>query len=150
MFGNSKVYDPFYVGYDKLFRRLEDFSKIKSLSLNNYPPYNVIRDDEVNFTIEMAVAGFGKEDITVELVDSKLVISGSIPKSKEVNYTWKGISTRSFTRSFELADTVEIRSAELHGGILTIKLENVIAEGKLPKKIPINERTTSERQFLSE
>ena len=108
----------------------------------------------------MAVAGFGKHNLNIEIANGTLTIAGHTDVSDMVkdginnHYLYKGIADRSFTRSFNIADTVEIKNAELMNGMLKVWLENIIPESKKPKKIDINDpqsdKTTSSKQLLNE
>ena len=96
----------------------------------------VIKRDGNNFTIEMALAGFSKDDIEITTVEDILTISSNKESSKK-DEVYRGISNRKFTRNFSMADDIEIKSAELKDGLLTIKLERIIPEDKKPRKIKI-------------
>ena len=132
-------FDPFSIGYDKMFDRLELFNTALSKAVPGYPPYNIKKTENNFYVLELAVAGFYKEDIDIELTDGSLTISASAKTndSKE-EFLHKGIADRSFKRKFELADNVEIRNADLANGMLKISLEYVLPDNKKPKKIEIN------------
>jgi molecular chaperone IbpA len=135
--------DPFFIGFDKLANRLlEAHSRTES---GTYPPFNLRKESEDRFVIEMAVAGFALEDFDITVKDSVLTIVAN-PKQTEVEYVHKGIAQRAFTRSFSLAETVEVRDASLQDGILMIELENIIPEEKKPRKIEVK----STKQLLTE
>jgi molecular chaperone IbpA len=150
-----KTFDPFdfskqfntTIGFEPILKRLaeinEAFPKVPT-----YPPFNIKKVDENKYILEMAVAGFGKQDIEIELEDGNLTVKGSVT-SDEADYLYKGIAERAFTRQFTLADSVEVKNADLINGMLKIWLERFIPEEKQPKKIPIGE-TVSNKQFLSE
>jgi molecular chaperone IbpA len=109
----------------------------------NYPPYNVVKHSEDKFVIELAVAGFREGDINVTVDKNQLTIVGEKIESldeleKNVEYLHRGISSRSFNRSFTLADHVEVTSADVSNGILAITLERQIPEELKPKKIAIS------------
>ena len=129
---NSPI--PYTIGFEKVFDQLDEFIH-HSKKLPSYPPYNIKRDGN-NFTIEMALAGFSKDDIEITTVEDILTISSNKESSKE-NEVYRGISNRKFTRNFSMADDIEIKSAELKDGLLNIKLERVIPEDKKPRKIKI-------------
>ena len=129
---NSPI--PYTIGFEKVFDQLDEFIH-HSKKLPSYPPYNIKRDGN-NFTIEMALAGFSKNDIEITTVEDILTISSNKESSKE-NEVYRGISNRKFTRNFSMADDIEIKSAELKDGLLNIKLERVIPEDKKPRKIKI-------------
>jgi molecular chaperone IbpA len=99
----------------------------------------------------LAVAGFGRQDLELELQDGTLTVKGSV-NSEDGDYLYKGIAERAFTRQFTLADTVEVKNADLINGMLKIWLERFIPEEKKPKKINIGETETdsSTKQFLTE
>ena len=138
--------DPLFVGFDRILDRMNAGAKIANVQ--KYPPYNIVKTDENNYLIELAIAGFGPDDIDIELHDGVLTITGNVETSSEDKYVYKGIANRSFERRFTLADTVKVDSVDLHQGILTIKLENVIPEEKKPRKIPIGKPV--EKQLLTE
>ena len=132
------AYDRYFVGYDKFAEKLERIAG-QALRATNYPPYNVRKIDENKYSIELAVAGFGKQDIDIELADSKLVIKGALDKtSEEGSLLWKGISSKSFTTEFSLSDTIEVSGASLINGILKIGLEALIPEKPATQKINID------------
>ena len=137
-------FDPFSVGFDKTFKLLSSQLDNIGKSLPGYPPYNIKKVDDNKYVIEMAVAGFAKTDIELTLDNGKLTITGNTKDSNDVDnansyYFYKGIAERAFTRSFTLADTVEIKNAEMVNGILKVWLENLIPEHKKPKKIEIKD-----------
>ena len=110
-----------------------------------YPPYNVIKTAEGNFVVELAVAGFTPEDLSVEINDGALVVSGQVTQhedadelSVEPNYIYKGIGMRSFTRKFTLHEYMEVVNTNLKNGILSIHIDMVIPENKKPRKVEIN------------
>jgi molecular chaperone IbpA len=136
------------IGFDQVFDRLSQLSQSMP-KIPSYPPYNIKKVDENKYVIEVAVAGFGKQDLEIEMQEGNLTIKGST-KSDDEDYIYKGIADRAFTRSFALADSVEIKNADLVNGMLKIWLERFIPEEKLPKKIEINEGEKTSKQFLSE
>lgn len=143
------------VGYEDMFSRLQSFVEKADKTASNfgYPPYNIKKVDDNHYLIEMAVAGFAKQEIDVVLEDGKLTIQGNSSSDDDGTHVlWKGISNRAFTRTFTLADTIEVHNAELINGMLKIWLENIIPEHKKPKKIDIksSEETSSEKEFLAE
>lgn len=133
---------PFYrsaVGFDQLFDRIT--SNIDTATTNgslaNYPPYDILRTGEETYRIRLAVAGFQMADIKIELKEGVLSVSGSSASDEEAEYLHKGISNRSFTRTFNLADYVEVKGATLKDGILKIDLERYVPEVMKPKIIEI-------------
>jgi molecular chaperone IbpA len=142
MLHNYQNYDRFFIGSDLLLKQFADLANTAAKTTANYPPYNIKKVDDNKYVIEMAVAGFAKQDIELEMVDGTLKIKGNIESldDKEKNYLHKGISDKAFTRSFSLADNVEIKGADLFNGMLKVWLEAIIPEHKKPKKIEINEQ----------
>jgi molecular chaperone IbpA len=130
----------FGIGFDNIFDELMRVSNQQSTQ--NYPPYNVVKHSEDKFVIELAVAGFREGDIAVTVEKNVLTINGEKIESldeleKNVEYLHRGISSRSFTRTFTLADHVEVVSASSDSGILSITLERKVPEELQPKKIEI-------------
>lgn len=127
----------FGIGFDSIFDELMRLNATQSNT--NYPPYNVVKISEDKFAIELAVAGFAEGEVSIELENSVLTITGSkindLDNPKE--YLHHGISSRNFQRSFTLADHVEVKDASTENGILTIFLERLIPEEKKPKSIAI-------------
>ena len=124
------------VGFDNLFDQLNrTFASGKSE--NTYPPHNVVKLDDTHYVIEVAVAGFSEDEIDVELKDNILTVKGEQAKKEEVEYLHKGISARNFTRTFPLAEHIEVRGATVKNGILAIALEQIVPEENKPKKIAI-------------
>jgi len=130
----------FAVGFDNMFDSL--MRSTSQQSSGNYPPYNVIKHSDDQFSIELAVAGFGKKELDIQLEDNILSIKGEKSVEDqlddELEYLHRGISSRSFTRTFTLAEHVEVVEAHVANGILSISLERRIPEEKKPKKIAIN------------
>ena len=128
------------IGFDNLFDRL---TLVRGKEAG-FPPYNIIRtkqydDDKLTF-VELAISGYSKDDIDVTVEDGVLIIEGKSSKSplSEKKEVHKGIASRKFKRSFSLGEYIEVRSADLKDGLLTITLEEVIPEEKKPKVIEIN------------
>ena len=141
LFDLHKQLDPFTVGFDKFYADLEKAAKAISKSTTSYPPYNIKQVDENSYVIELAVAGFAKTDIELTMEGNKLLVKGFVVDSGEkddtVGYLWKGIAERNFTRAFTLADSVEIKNAELVNGMLKIWMENMVKTQDAIKKIAI-------------
>ena len=116
----------------------------------NYPPYNIKKTGENTYVIELAVAGFGKQDVEIELAEGKLIVKGSTSDNTNDNYLFKGIANRAFTRSFALNDQIEVQDAEMINGMLRIFLERIIPEHKKPKKIEVKDsaKPKSTKQML--
>ncbi len=127
--------DPLFVGFDRILNRMHATTPGQT---NNYPPYNIVKVDEDNYTIELAVAGFVEEEIDVEVKEGILYVLGEKADNETpIDYLHKGISARAFHRSFTLSDTIVVRGADLRQGILKINLENIVPEEKKPRKIAI-------------
>ena len=124
------------IGFDEIFKRLSTFSDALP-KISTFPPYNIRKTDENTYVIEVAVAGFGKQDIELTLEDGVLTVKGQISADNPHDYIFKGIANRAFTRSFTLADTVKVQNAELLNGMLKVWLERFIPEDKKPQKIDI-------------
>jgi molecular chaperone IbpA len=157
LFGDLAKIEKYFVGYDGMLRRMQDAHETMTKAIPNYPPYNIAKVDDNKYVIEMAVAGFGKQQLNIELANNTLVISGDTSSNSEDAsgaYLYKGIADRSFSRTFNIADTVEIKNAELINGMLKVWLENIIPDSKKPKKIEINDpqsdTTPSAKQMLTE
>ena len=127
----------FGIGFDNMFDELMRMNSQQSL---NYPPYNIVKNTEDSFSIEIAVAGFSEGEINVQLDNRVLTIKGQSQRSEDVatEYLHRGISSRDFVREFTLAEHVEVVNASQKDGILTIYLERIIPEEKKPKAIAIN------------
>ena len=125
------------VGFDRMFDRL--FDEVHTSS-SNYPPYNIVKTDDTHYAIEIAVAGFSKDDIEIETKENTLNIR-SLEKKEELvddtTYLHKGISNRAFKRSFTIADDVVVKGASYENGMLTVSLERIIPEEKQPRLIKI-------------
>lgn len=136
------------IGFEPIFKKMAEMVEAAP-KLTTYPPYNIKKIDDSKYVIEMAVAGFGRQDLELVLEDGKLTVKGSV-SSDDGEYLYKGIADRAFTRQFTLADTVEIKNADLINGMLKIWLERFIPEDKKPKKIEIGETTENTKQLLTE
>ena len=143
LFDFQKTLDPFTVGYDKFFKDIEEVTKNVAKNVPSYPPYNIKQVSKNKYVIEMAVAGFAKSDIEITLEGNKLVIKGSAKENElkeEETFLFKGIANRDFTRSFTIADKIEIGQAEMVNGMLRVWLENLVQAQDTIKKITIKEK----------
>jgi molecular chaperone IbpA len=140
LFG-SKDLDKFFVGYDRVFDRLREFHDEATKNIPNYPPYNIKKTEENKYVIEMAVAGFGKQDIEIETEGDKLIIKGNAQADTEetADTLYQGLALRPFTRAFTLNDQVEVQNAEMINGLLKVTLERLIPESQR-KKIEIQSK----------
>ena len=133
-----------FLGFDHIFDQLENIHK---QSKDTYPPHNVVKEEELNYSLELAVAGFKEEHIDIEVKDHVLTITGDRPQRREQDkYVHKGISARNWKKSFRLSEYTEVTGADLTDGILTVNLEVVLPEEKQPRKILIgkNEELTND------
>ena len=132
---------PFSIGFDSMFDQFESMLGNGGMVQSNYPPYNIRKAGKDNYAIEVAVAGFNKNDVEVEFEDKILTVrTKKIEKAVEKNgdeMIHRGISQRSFSRSFTIADDVKVSGAELKDGLLTINCEKIVPEEKKKKLIPI-------------
>ena len=148
-----KDFEKFFVGFDEQFNRMAKFHDDITKNIPNYPPYNIKKVDENKYVIEMAVAGFSKNEIEVEFAEDKLIVKGNASSDSEAKeWIYQGIAARNFTRTFALNDQVEIQSADLVNGMLKIALERIIPEHRKAKKIEVTENgsTASKKQMLTE
>lgn len=126
------------VGFDRFFDVMEEMSHGEPFNkAKSYPPYNIIKKNERDYAIEIAVAGFKNDEIDITAEGNKLTVVGKVKAEQVGEYLHKGIANRDFSHSFTLAETVVVRSADIENGLLVIQLENVIPEEKLPRKILI-------------
>jgi molecular chaperone IbpA len=133
-FDRVKTYS---IGFDRMFDRLFDESFVTT---TNYPPYNIVKVSDTDYAIQIAVAGFSKDDIEIETKENTLVVKSKKKDSEivdEAEYLHKGISNRAFTRAFTIADDVEVKGASYENGLLVITLERIIPETKKPRLIEI-------------
>ena len=142
---------PFSIGIDNFFRTLDDVQRSNSQS---YPPYNITKVDDEHFVIEIACAGFGKDHIDIEVQENELRVVGdkSDPNTERVansSASHTGIAARKWKRKFVLADDIEVGSATIQDGILSVPLTKIIPEEKKPKKISIGNKKLS-KEFLVE
>jgi len=125
-------YMPYTIGFDSFFNSLDSITG----DVKGYPHYNIKKLDDNKWSIELALAGFSKDDIEIEVKDNMMTINGEL-KSEDNEYVYKGISSRKFSKSFTLAEFTESKSAEMKNGILSIILEKNIPEDKKPQKVKI-------------
>lgn len=149
-----KDFDKFYVGFDEQFNRLAKMHDDMTKNIPNYPPYNIRKTGDNTYVIELAVAGFARQDVEIELTDNTMIVRGNAASDEKEseNYLWKGIATRNFTRTFALEDQIEVKDAEMLNGMLRVFLERIIPEHKKPKKVEVKEKasTKASSQFLTE
>jgi molecular chaperone IbpA len=143
--------DPFNVGFDNLFDRLVDFqTTVNPTQKMSYPHYNVAKVGENDFVIEIALAGFSEENLSVTAKENTLEVKGEIPEKDTETVIHRGISTRDFNRRWNLADSIEVTGADFKNGLLTVHLKNVIPEELKPRVISINTNSPAQKEFLAE
>ena len=127
------------IGFDRMVDTLLDTEGSFKGFQDNYPPYDIVKSGEDSYCIEMALAGFTKEEISVEVKEEYLTIAGDASdRHDNSDYVHKGIAKRGFQKRFLLSDTIEVEGAELTDGVLHIKLKENIPEEQRPKLITIN------------
>ncbi len=136
LFDNFNQFTPYAVGFDRVFNDLQNYVENNTQS-SGFPPYNIRKEGEYNFTIEMALAGFGKKDIEVEVAENTLTIKSVKENEDDTDQLYRGISYRKFNRKFTLADDIVVNDAKLENGMLLIDLERVVPEAKKPRLITI-------------
>ena len=139
------MYSPHFVGLDDIFHRLDSMTSHNT----NYPPYNLIKHDNSKFTIEIALAGFKPEEIEVSTESNILKIATTDAKTDpEIEYVHKGVSKRSFTRTWQLGDDVRVTDVDFEDGLLCVSLEKIIPEHQKRTVYEIGSKTS--RQLLTE
>ena len=136
---------PSVVGFDRLLDTIDTMLTEKPTT---FPPHNIVKVDENNYLVELAVAGFNESEVTIEVLKNTLTIKGEKDLDDTRNYLHRGIGTRTFRKTVTLAETVQVDGASLENGILTVKLVNIVPVEKQPVKIAIN--TVSKPQLLQE
>ncbi len=126
---------PYTIGFDDLFSQFDHYVDNRS---NSFPPYNIVKGkDDLNWKIEMALAGYNKKDIEVKYADNTITIKSTHKDEEDKDTIHRGIAKRHFTRSFTIAEDVEVKGAELKDGLLQVELEKIIPESKKPRTIDI-------------
>ena len=156
-FADLDKFGKFFVGADKVAQRMaETVEHIQKTAGATFPPFNLKKTDDNVYVVELAVAGFGKQDIELTLEDNKLIVKGQTTVDTltedgiDVQYLHKGIADRAFTRTFSLADNVVVNNAAMVNGILKIWLEHIIPEDKKPKKIDITDTAEAPKKSKKE
>jgi molecular chaperone IbpA len=138
------------LGFENFIRDVEAILN-DTKPVSNFPPHNIIKADENKYVVELAVAGFTKDEIDIQVQEGNLTIKGEKKDKDESTYLHRGIGTRSFTKVITIADTIEVRGAEIKDGILRVGLENIVPEHKKPRKIEIgNDLKEFKPQLLQE
>jgi len=126
------------VGFDRMASLLDNAMRTDSSS-QGYPPYNIEELEENRYAISLAIAGFSEDDLDINVEKSVLTVRGKKTEDSDKNYLHRGIANRAFERKFNLADYIEVTSADLVNGLLTISLLKEIPEAMKPKTIAINQ-----------
>ena len=127
--------DPFFIGFN---RELDRLSTVHNLATRQaYPPYDILKLDEDTYILSLAVAGFSKTEVDVSIDNGTLIIKGEIVEVVDAEVVHKGIAGRKFTRTFALGEYMEVSSAELKDGMLTVNIVRVVPEDKKPKVIKV-------------
>lgn len=139
---------PFYrsaIGFDRMANILDNLNRAEQ-NQPSYPPYNIELTGEDKYRITMAVAGFDRAEINIEVNQNNLTVSGNkAAEDKARTYLHQGIAARSFERRFQLADHVQVKSANYENGLLHIELQRIIPEAMKPRTIPIDSNVAQEK-----
>lgn len=129
--------DPFFIGIDRELDRFRHASEVAAKQ--SYPPYDLLKIDEDNYMLKLAVAGFTKDEVDISVENNTLTISGEVSTEDADNFDYlhKGIAMRKFTRTFALGEYMEVISAEMDNGLLYVFVRREIPEEKKPKQITI-------------
>ena len=136
LWDNFNQLTPYAVGFDRIFDNLSRYTT-DNVQSTGFPPYNIRKEGDYNYVIEMALAGFGKEDIEVEVADGTLSVRSVKENSEDDSTVYRGISYRRFERKFTMADDIVVNGAKLENGMLTVELERVVPEEKKPRLIKV-------------
>ena len=131
---------PFAVGFDRTFDSLALLASSRA-NETNYPPYNIRKVAEEQYSIELAIAGFEEKDIDIELVEETLIINGNRPKEASDGLLHQGLAARDFIKEFILSDDMVIKGAALSNGMLYVGVERVIPDEKKPRKIELTSKS---------
>ena len=130
---------PYAIGFDGVFDRLNHYMVNQNTGApQGFPPYNIRKEGDYNYTIEMALAGMSKDELEVEVADSTLNVRSKDKQEEDGELLHRGISYRKFKRSWTLADDVVVRDAKMKDGMLLIHLEHIVPEEKKPRLINIS------------
>ena len=136
LWDNFNQITPYAVGYDRIFDTLSRYVDNNATS-TGFPPYNIRKEGDYNYVIEMALAGFGKKDIEVEVADGTLSIRSVKENTEDDSTVYRGISYRKFERKFTMADDIIVNGAKLENGMLSLELERVVPEEKKPRLVAV-------------
>lgn len=136
IFDNLNQLTPYAVGFDRVFDQLNTYAANNATS-TGFPPYNIRKGGDYTYAIEMALAGFSKNDIEIEVAEGLLTVRSIKENDENDSDIYRGISYRKFNRKFTLADDIVVKDASLENGMLEITLERIVPDAKKPRKITI-------------
>ena len=136
LFTDFNKLTPYAVGYDRIFDHLSRYVD-NNVTSTGFPPYNIRKEGDYNYVIEMALAGFGKKDIEVEVAEGTLSVRSVKENTEDESTVYRGISYRKLERKFTLAEDLIVNGASLENGMLTIELERVVPEEKKPRLVTV-------------
>jgi molecular chaperone IbpA len=142
---------PFYrssIGFDRVFDLLDNATRVSSI--DNFPPYDIAKIGDDAYRIQMAVAGYGQEELSITTEPNLLIVTGEKTADKQDEFLHRGIAHRNFSRKFELADHVKVKSANLSNGLLTIELQREIPEAMKPRRIAIGTSAPAATQQIEQ
>ena len=135
---DRNLFTPYAVGFDRVFDRLQDHATHQVQS-TGFPPYNIRKDGDYNFVIEIALAGLSKDDLEIEVAEGVLTVRTKEKKDEEGGeLLHRGISYRQFTRKWTMADDIVVNDAKMENGMLLIEVERVVPEEKKPRLLKIS------------
>jgi molecular chaperone IbpA len=136
---NFNKLTPYAVGFDRMFDNLNRYVDNNQQAHGGFPPYNIRKEGDYNYAIEMALAGFGKKDIEIEVKDGTLAVRSTKENETDTddNQLYRGISYRKFDRKFTLSEDIVVQEASLENGMLYIDLERIVPEEKKPRLIEV-------------
>jgi molecular chaperone IbpA len=126
--------DPFFIGFGRILERITENQNIFG---TNYPPHNLIKINDDSYKIELAIAGFSKDQVQIELFENELTVFGTKEDVDASSFIHKGIASRGFRKVFALGEYIEVKEASITDGLLVISLERKLPEAKKPKSIKI-------------
>ena len=136
IFDNLNQLTPYAVGFDRVFDQLNTYARNNATS-TGFPPYNIRKGGDYTYAIEMALAGFSKNDIEIEVAEGLLTVRSIKENDENDSDIYRGISYRKFNRKFTLADDIVVNDASLENGMLNINLERIVPEEKKPRLIKV-------------
>ena len=137
LFDNFNQLTPYAVGFDKLFGDLQRYAE-NNVTSTGFPPYNIRKESDYHYVIEMALAGFGKKDLEIETANGTLSVRSVKEPDENQSNIYRGIAYRKFERKFTIADDIIVKGASLENGMLMINLERIVPDEKKPRLITIN------------